>query len=139
MSSKALLKRAGLRITPSRIELLEYFLSQRQKASSIPDLLTFYAHKFDKVTLYRTINSFEEKGLIHKIIDESNSDKYALCGDDCKSDDHHHEHVHFYCLHCGNTECLNEHIELSIRLPKNYLKKHSNFLISGVCAQCNKG
>lgn len=137
MTSHELIKKVKLSVTESRVSILNLFQEKNMLGFSIHDLLDHFEGQYDKVTLYRTINTFEKKGLIHKIIDESGLDKYALCGDDCTEQVHNHEHIHFYCLKCGKTECLNEHIELNIRLPLNYAKKHSNFLISGICGACN--
>lgn len=131
-----LLKRSKLRITDGRISILNYFQQHAKKGLSIHDLQAVFSKEYDKVTLYRTIHTFVEKGLIHRILDESGLEKYALCGEHCSDAQHNHEHVHFYCLHCGKTECLDERIELTIKLPAHYLKKQANFLISGICASC---
>lgn len=138
MNSYDLLKKVKLNITEGRLAVLDLFQDKNKLGLSIHDLLSFFENQYDKVTLYRTIQAFEKKGLIHKVIDESGLDKYAMCGDECSTQEHNHEHVHFYCLKCGKTECLSEHIELLVKLPTNYTKKHSNFLISGLCAHCNK-
>lgn len=135
-SSLELLNHAELRITNGRIAILDFFKKNAKVGLSIHDLLHLFSKEYDKVTLYRTINTFEEKGLIHKIIDESGLDKYALCGENCSDEQHNHDHVHFYCLSCGKTECLDENLEITIKLPAHYLKKHSNFVISGICAFC---
>jgi Fur family ferric uptake transcriptional regulator len=138
MSPESILRKVNLRITSSRIDVLDFFIQHVKLGVSIVDLQHNFKQKYDKVTLYRTIATFEEKGLVHKILDESTLDKYALCGEDCSSKQHQHEHIHFYCLKCGTSECLNEHIELQIKLPKNYSKTHSNFLISGICGKCQE-
>ncbi|MBA9079148.1 MULTISPECIES: hypothetical protein [Rufibacter] len=37
----------------------------------------------DCVTLYRTLKTFEEKGLMQQVIDGAEPTKYALCQEDC--------------------------------------------------------
>jgi Fur family transcriptional regulator, ferric uptake regulator len=62
--------------------------------------------------------------------------KYALCNDHCSSEDHHHDHVHFKCSKCGQTNCLDEIIIPPIGLPKGYKPQEMSLLIQGVCDKC---
>ena len=90
----------------------------------------------DRITLYRTLKAFEEKGIIHKVIDSSNITKYALCVDQCDEDHHHDHHVHFHCDECGNTFCL-EGVEVpKIALPEGYKMHNKSMLINGKCLSC---
>ena len=57
-------------------ELVLRVLSEQTTAISLADLEQAF-EKADKVTLYRTIKTFEEKKLIHSIDDGSVSVKYA--------------------------------------------------------------
>ena len=63
-------------------ELVLKVLSEQTTAISLADLEQAF-EKADKVTLYRTIKTFEEKKLIHSIDDGSVSVKYALCRETC--------------------------------------------------------
>ena len=47
---------------------------------------------FDRVTLYRLLNSFEEKGLIHKVFDANGDIFYAKC-QVCKDHNHQDDHI----------------------------------------------
>ena len=67
--------------TPMRVIVLEYILKQTT-AISLSDLENEFQHS-DKTTLYRTVKTFEEKGLIHDIKDGKEATKYALCVEDC--------------------------------------------------------
>ncbi len=77
------------------------------------------------------------RGLIHKVLDDGGSLKYALCTGTCSGSQHHHEHVHFKCTECGQTNCLDIDIP-AIRLPKGYEPREVNLLIQGVCQQCSR-
>lgn len=70
--------------------------------------------------VYRTLQSFVEKGLIHLIPTTDNAIKYALCKDDCEAGHHHDNHVHFVCDECGKTTCLDEVTIPSVKLPKGF-------------------
>ena len=138
MKSHEQLKKAGLRITDGRISILDFFKQNPALGMSIHDMLAQFSNELDKVTLYRTLHSFEEKGLIHKVIDETGLERYALCEAHCHHEDgHKHEHVHFKCIRCNTTECLEGTEQPTILLPKGYTKKEANFLILGECAKCS--
>jgi Fur family ferric uptake transcriptional regulator len=87
--------------------------------------------------LYRTLKTFQEKGLIHKVLDDSGVTKYASCTD-CTVEVHHHEHVHFKCDLCGNTVCLDSVEIPPISLPAGFKPQEQNLLITGTCNICNK-
>ena len=94
MESQDLLKSHHLRITPIREKVLDVFLSRGGEA--IPKMIIEEnLVRFDRVTLYRTIKQFEEKGLIHEVIDTKGQTKYALCATECTTQEHHDDHLHF--------------------------------------------
>ena len=138
MSGTNRLKQAGLRVTEGRIAILDFFQKNSRIGITIHDLLAEFSSGFDKVTMYRTLHSFEEKGILHKVIDETGLERYAICEAHCHEDHgHQHEHVHFKCSACQKTECLDEQTEPSLKLPKGYTKTEANYLILGVCRECN--
>ena len=131
-----LLKDFRLRSTPSRQEILHLFL-KKEYALSHSDIEKEISNSLDRVTVYRTLKTFLDKGLIHKVLDDGGCLKYALCNDACTTAGHHHDHVHFKCTQCGQTNCLNVEIP-SLRLPKGYRPKELNILIQGVCELCSR-
>lgn len=133
--SNRLLKDFRLRSTPSRQEILHLFL-KKEYALSHGDIEKEISNALDRVTVYRTLKTFLDKGLIHKVLDDEGSLKYALCNDACTTAGHHHNHVHFKCTHCGQTNCLNVEIP-AVKLPKGYKAKELNLLIQGVCESCS--
>jgi Fur family transcriptional regulator, ferric uptake regulator len=133
--SNRLLKEFDLRTTASRQEILQLFL-RKPYALSHGDIEREISNELDRVTVYRTLKTFLDKGLIHKVLDDEGSLKYALCNDACATGGHHHNHVHFKCTQCGQTNCLDVEIP-SVRLPKGYKPDEINLLIQGVCQQCS--
>ena len=91
---------------------------------------------FDRVTVYRTLKSFLERGVIHKVLDDGGALKYALCNEHCQEEAHHHDHVHFKCTQCGETNCLEEVEVPGVKLPKGYISEEVNLLIRGTCQKC---
>lgn len=133
-ASDQLLRNYSLRSTPSRQEILHIFL-KKDYALSHADIEGEVSKELDRVTLYRTLKTFLDKGIIHKVLDDSGALKYALCNDACTIAGHHHEHVHFKCDKCGQTNCLEVEIPV-VRLPKGYKPAEMNLLIQGVCPNC---
>jgi len=131
-----ILKNTNLKFTPCRESVLDLF-ARNDHALSHAFIEKHISKSFDRVTVYRTLKSFEEKGLIHKVIDDNSVTKYALCSD-CGINHHHDEHVHFKCEKCGQTTCI-ESIDIpSIKLPEGYQISDRNLLITGTCQQCSE-
>ena len=133
-ASTQILKDFKLRSTPSREAILLAFL-KRNYALSHGDVEREVPTTFDRVTVYRTLKTFLDKGLIHKVLDDEGSLKYALCSEACRVANHHHDHVHFKCTKCGQTNCLSIEVP-SIKLPKGYRAREVNLLIQGICESC---
>ncbi|MCB0507290.1 MAG: transcriptional repressor [Chitinophagales bacterium] len=130
------LKHHKLRITQVRLDILRYFQNHKT-ALSHADLEQHFSKHFDRVTIYRTLTSFLENGLIHKIPDDSGIAKYALCRHDSIAHSTVDEHVHFKCKNCGKIECLHALEIPKLHLPKKYKPESANLLIEGTCALCN--
>ena len=129
------LKNHRLRVTDCRVSVLEYFL-ENPYAVSHSNLERIFKDNFDRVTLYRTLTSFVEKGLIHKVLDDSESTKYAACESQCHPESHQDDHVHFKCKECGKTTCVSNVPIPDINLPKGYKASGADLLITGKCPNC---
>ncbi len=130
-----ILKRNSLSITGSRQKILELFL-QSSGALAHADIEKKTGENFDRVTVYRTLQSFVEKGLIHLIPTTDNSIKYALCKDECEAGHHHDNHVHFICDECNKTICLDEVIIPAVKLPKGFKPQYAEMMVTGICGDC---
>ena len=137
MKKKAenILRQNHLSVTDTRKNILRIFLS-RNEALAHGDIEHHAGEKFDRVTVYRTLQAFVEKGIIHTIPTADNSVRYALCRDECTEGDHHDHHIHFICKHCGNTYCLDDIVTPEINLPKGYTPGHVEVVVEGVCKNC---
>ena len=130
-----LLKRNTLSITGSRKKILQLFLEQAG-ALAHGDIEKKAGEKFDRVTVYRTLQTFVDKGLIHTIPTPDNSIRYALCKDECADGHHHDHHIHFVCSTCNNTYCLDDVVTPEIKLPKGYTVRQVEVVVDGVCKNC---
>ena len=136
MNVKQILKRNQLSVTASREKILQLFLEQ-PGALAHGDIEKKAGEKFDRVTVYRTLQIFVEKGIIHTIPTADNSILYALCKDDCEEGHHHDHHIHFVCTQCNNTYCLDDIVTPEMNLPKGYSFTHIDVVVEGVCKVCN--
>ena len=130
-----MLKRNQLSVTGSRKKILHLFFEQ-EGALAHGDIEKKAGEKFDRVTIYRTLQVFVGKGIIHTIPTADNSIRYALCKDDCSAGHHHDHHVHFICNNCGNTYCLDDVVTPDIKLPRGYSATHVEVLAEGICRNC---
>ena len=117
-------------------QLVLQVLAEQKTAISLPELEKKF-DKADKVTLYRTLKTFEENKLIHSIDDGTGSIKYALCRESCQC---HPEdlHVHFFCTKCKQTYCLNDIPVPSVNLPVYFTLENINMVVKGICSNCPK-
>jgi Fur family transcriptional regulator, ferric uptake regulator len=130
-----LLKEHHLRNTPCRNEVLKIFL-RNQHALAHANIEKKISDKFDRVTIYRTLTSFLENGIIHKVLDNEGGIKYALCNHEHETGLHNENHIHFKCRHCGLTECLDHFPIPDFSLPKGYKMEEINLLVEGICKKC---
>jgi Fur family transcriptional regulator, ferric uptake regulator len=90
----------------------------------------------DRITLYRTLKSFEESGLIHRVIDASDIIRYASCSIECSAQAHFGNHVHFKCTACQHIFCLHQVAMPAVTLPAKFEARTRNYLLSGTCREC---
>ncbi|MDX1938429.1 MAG: transcriptional repressor [Flavihumibacter sp.] len=133
---QSLLKNNQLSVTDSRTKILELFLASNG-AIAHGDIEKKTGEKFDRVTVYRTLQTFVDKGIIHTIPTADNTVRYALCKDNCTEGHHHDHHVHFVCEQCGKTSCLDGVVVPEVNLPKAYKIKQVDVVVNGICRECN--
>ncbi|MBC7920685.1 MAG: transcriptional repressor [Ferruginibacter sp.] len=125
-----------LRSTPVREEILE-ILIRKEMALSLADLKPHLSGASDRATVYRTLKTFLDKGIIHRVPDGGNT-KYAVSGRSGLSTRDGHEHVHFKCAQCGLTRCLEGVRIPEVRLPEGYAPREANLLVEGLCQTCSR-
>lgn len=128
-----ILNKKQVRITPMRQLLLEFFLG-KNKTLGLSDLEKAFP-KSDRITIYRTLKTFEEKGIIHSILNGTAEVKYALCKD-CQVSNHSDFHPHFYCSQCKELNCLESVFIPMVDLPNGYSFKKMEMTIQGICPKC---
>lgn len=93
----------------------------------------------DTVTVYRTLNTFARKKLVHRVRGEDRSWLYALSDAELRPE---HLHPHFVCDECGKVECLGE-AEIpsgfvqSLGVSADYRVSWPEVVLHGVCPKCH--
>lgn len=122
----------GIRSTDKRVALLKLLISH-PKAYTLNDLEAYF--KMDRVTIYRSLNTFVDAHIVMKISNPEG--KYMYVYQHTQYFDHM-VHPHLHCKHCGKVICLPT-------LPKEYLQALQQYeieemplLIKGKCKSCRQ-
>jgi Fur family ferric uptake transcriptional regulator len=132
-----LLQQHNLKKTPARVIVLRTLLSSKF-AASYAELEQSTKELADRITLYRILKNFEQRGIIHKTINHEGNAKYAICIDGCSNENHQDHHVHFNCTSCQQTVCLEDTDIPKITLPRGYKATQYSFSVNGICRQCTR-
>jgi Fur family ferric uptake transcriptional regulator len=131
------LQRAGLRRTPVRVGVLEILAAAKQPMD-VPQILAKLPERTDAVTVYRTLNTFTRKKLVHRVRGEDRGWRYAMGNTELQAE---HRHPHFVCEHCGKVECLT-----SADIPPSFIRQlgvapryrvsYPEVVLHGLCPRC---
>ena len=131
-SATDILKQHEQRITNGRVALLE-LLMESPKAFPFSELEQQLSVPIDRVTIYRTLQTFEAIGLITRMVDHKGTCVYMINLEEHKNLS---VHPHLYCTACDEIVCLPG-------LPEEYLAKLEKyeieeiyFLMQGKCREC---
>ena len=126
----------NIRKTAFRSKVLNVFRSN-ENAITIQDIEKGIG-LHDRITLYRTIKTFLDKGVIHEIVMPGDIKKLALC-QDCETDHdhnhaHQHNHIHFHCEKCDEVNCVENKIpDLNL---KGFQVDSIEIQAHGICVKC---
>ncbi len=129
------LKEVNLNATEARIATMQLFESHEEPIDAqhlLEDLQKKF--KIDRVTVFRILNTFTEKGLLKKLEFGEGKARYELA----QEEDHHH----LICENCGAIEDIPDTlipgVEKEIQQKHKFLVKKHSLEFFGLCANCNK-
>ena len=135
MTDTELLRDHGLRVTSLRLDMLR-ILRGSERALTHQELEAKLTVSADRVSIFRSLNAFEEAGLVHRVLDARGTSCFAPCGDSCRHGHHDDAHAHFRCDGCGHVYCL-QTVELpKVPLPKGFKFKSGHLELEGTCRSC---
>jgi len=131
---KTLLREAGLKATPARIEALRYLHSLDEPITAENLHRALASHGIDLSTLYRTLNSFVSSGIARKEVGRHKENLYSLATEEV-------QHL-LVCLRCGKKVPLEgcPYHEVHERIEEEtgfHLLDHSTE-IYGICPDCQR-
>lgn len=129
---KVELHNADLQVTPARIAAMQLFESHASPLDA--QYLIDHLQKdlgIDRVTVFRLLHTFVEKGLIRKLEFGEGKARYEL---------NLGEHHHLICEQCGTIEdisdCTISDLEKDIKEKKGFVVKYHSLEFFGVCSNC---
>jgi Fe2+ or Zn2+ uptake regulation protein len=129
-----LLSSCKMRKTDARIAILD-ILAEAGKPQTAEQIgLKLGAKVPDKVTIYRTLESFVKAGFVHKAYLEARKWHFELA-DRCSE---RRCHPHFICKSCGLTRCLPEVSCPAIKITaKGFVVHRQQIKLEGLCPACS--
>jgi len=131
--ARHMLKEAELYCTEARIAILNT-LQEAQCPLSQNQIAERLAQKaLNKVTIYRTLDSLVEAGLVHRAFMHQRAWHFELA-DHCTETQCH---PHFTCTACGQTHCLTDiAIPMAESPYQGFIIHHQQVRLKGLCPAC---
>lgn len=138
MNLEEFLRKNGLKATKNRMEILSV-LMESDAALSHTDITEKLGETYiDKVTLYRTLNAFSDKNIIHKVASEDRNWKYALHLENLDKPETDKDHAHFVCNSCDKIFCfpMEPNLKLDATRSAGFLVNTRELRLHGLCPTC---
>ncbi len=131
MNAEHLMAEHGVKVTANRL-LIARALEQAGRPLSMMELEE-RLESIDKSNVFRSLMAFKDAHLVHVL--DGDPVRYELCHS------HHQDHdddlhVHFYCVKCHKTYCLEEIPVPPVQAPEGYQVQEESYLLRGICPQC---
>ena len=131
MKVEHLMAEHGVKVTANRL-LIARALEQAGRPLSMMELEA-QVESIDKSNVFRSLMAFKDAHLVHVL--DGDPVRYELCHS------HHQDHdddlhVHFFCVKCHKTYCLEEIPVPPVQAPEGYRVQEESYLLRGICPQC---
>ena len=134
--ARALLRRATLRATTTRLAVLQMLFRERRPLSHAEVSRGLQAQGFDRVTVFRNLNDLAEAAILSRVDVGDHTWRFELrSGDELDSS----RHSHFVCERCNSVSCLNDFSANSLprtRALGAIVASVSQIVLRGCCRQC---
>ncbi len=130
---RRLLRGARLYCTRSRVAIVKLLGRSRRPLSQGQIARKLGGGQYNKVTIYRTLESLANAGLVHKAFVQKRAWHFEL-SDHCTE---RQCHPHFTCTKCGKTHCfMGVSIPMAKRPPKGFVILRQQVRLEGLCPAC---
>lgn len=134
---KKKLKEKGFKLTPQRKSILDVIVANEGKhlsAEEIYELVKGERPEIGLATIYRTMQMFDEVGMVYKHNFDDGRSRYELYHDE------DHQHHHLICINCGKVveveEDLLEQLEHEVENKYDFSITNHNLKFFGYCNLC---
>ena len=128
-----MLKIARLYCTAGRVAILRILLKADKPLRQDQIARRLGGRSFDRVTIYRTLESLLDVGLVHKAFMAERAWHFELAHNCSETQCH----PHFVCTDCGGTYCLTEMVLPVVRSRhKGFLIRRQQTQLEGLCPAC---
>lgn len=132
------LKEMGCKLTMQRRSVLDVLLEHSNDHLSTEEIYDIVKVKFPEIglaTVYRTVQLFEEMGIVDRLNFDDGCSRFELASDDTV---HHHHHL--ICESCNKVfeveNDLLDDIEKEIESKYNFKIHDHNVMFYGLCKDC---
>ena len=130
------LREVDLKATPVRLAVME-LLERSDTPIDTASIITYLKKKdidADPATVFRSMNSFVDRGIVRQFQFAENKLRYELSSKP--------EHHHLVCTNCGSVEdvsdCNIDGLEKEISQKKHFAVKWHSLEFFGLCKNCQK-
>jgi len=128
------LESAKLKKTKPRMEIIEVLMKSNRPKSAEEMISVMGKSGPNKVTVYRTLDSMVEAGIVHRAFLSQGSQYYEMA-DKCTK---HQCHPHFVCKDCGATRCMPEvSVPMATNPPAGFIIERQQVRLEGLCPDCS--
>ncbi len=135
-----ILEDKGYKCTTQRILVYDILAENKDKHLSTEEIYELIKHKNPKMgiaTIYRTLQLFEETGLVYKHNFDDGCSRYEILS---PNSNEIHQHHHLVCKKCGEIIEVKEDLMNSLEeiIEKQYNFEILNHVVkfTGICSQC---
>lgn len=133
IKAREMLKAASLYCTAGRVAILTVLMKAGKPLSQEQIARQSGKKHCDKVTIYRTLESLLNVGLVHRAFIDKRARHFELSHNCTESQCH----PHFTCTNCGNTTCLTKVTLPMAKSPyKGYIIHRQQVRLEGLCPNC---
>ena len=133
MNTEKILSSAGLRTTRQRRVILE-LLIRHGSPMSHSEILSMIDDHLDRVTLYRTLDTLKNSGIVHQV--QGIDGVWRFCAHEQDTDGCPGDHPHFLCLSCGKMFCLPGQKMPRVNVPEGMHVEGKLLVVYGTCPDC---
>lgn len=137
-TAESILQSFNLRNTRPR-RLLLALVKKNRNMLTLNEAYVGLSNDMDRATVYRTLKSFTDCGLLHQFQGPDQQPVYELCNHKHTDGEPHSNHAHFVCNSCKKIVCIDDNQNaIKQDLPAGFSAEEVVVVIKGTCGNCGE-